>query len=434
MKAVVLEIQDGVAAVLTEDGTVEKVRRECMVGETIDLGAAQAARPAAAPRAKVTAAQDVSGGPSASAAKDPAAAPSASATKDMNAHPTSAVRTLHHHARRWIATAAAVLIAFALGGGTIGYYNAYAYSYVSIDINPSFEYSLNHANKVIAVTPLNDEAEKVSDQIESKVKHENVEDAIQETIDIMYENKYLNTNENDYVLASVSSSSDKKAGELADAVAASVGTGRNDDVEVYVVTASMEDHKAAEAHGISTGRYEMVKTIKGDTAQADSDAEDTVSEQDVKAYMDVPVKKLIEDVGKTTSDTTVKKDTKTDSGNSGSSAAASDQNSQSQASDPANSADKSQDNAGEAAGNSDQIKGESADQAADESDYTGNGASNGKVRGRYAGNDSTQVTEEPSAEVIAEDPVAEPGVEAEKPVIATDTATAEIPENEDAVQ
>jgi len=426
MKAVVLEIQDGVAAVLTEDGTVEKVRRECMVGETIELDAVLAARPTAASR--VTAAQDVNGMPSASAAQDPTAA------RDVNAHQASARRALHHHARRWIATAAAVLIAFALGGGTIGYYNAYAYSYVSIDINPSFEYSLNHANKVIAVTPLNAEAEKVSDQIESKVKHENVEDAIQETINIMYENKYLNTDKNDYVLASVSSSSDEKAGELADTVAASVGTGRNDDVEVYVVTASMEDHKAAEAHGISTGRYEMVKTIKGDTTKADADAEKTVSEQDVKAYIDVPVKKLIEDAGKTTADTTVKKDTKTESNSSGSAAAAGDQNSQSQASDSSSSSDKAQDNSGEAAGNSDQIKGESADPAADESQSNGSVTNNGKTRGHNAGNNSTQVTGEPSAEVTEDDPAAEQGLEAENPVIATDTATAENPQNEDAVQ
>ena len=90
MKAVVLEIQDGVAAVLTEDGTVEKVRRECMVGETIELDTVLAAMPTAAPR--VTATPDVNGMPSASAAQYPTAA------KGANAHSTSARRTLRHHA------------------------------------------------------------------------------------------------------------------------------------------------------------------------------------------------------------------------------------------------------------------------------------------------------------------------------------------------
>ena len=135
MKAVVLEIQDGVAAVLTEDGTVEKVRRECMVGETIELDAVMAARPTAASRA--TAAQDANGMPSASAVQDPTAAPrvtaaqdvngmpSASAVqdptaaRDVNAHKASARRALHHHARRWIATAAAVLIVEGPAGGCL---------------------------------------------------------------------------------------------------------------------------------------------------------------------------------------------------------------------------------------------------------------------------------------------------------------------------
>ena len=37
MKAVVLEVRDGYAAVLREDGVVEKLRRSCEVGETIEL-------------------------------------------------------------------------------------------------------------------------------------------------------------------------------------------------------------------------------------------------------------------------------------------------------------------------------------------------------------------------------------------------------------
>ena len=37
MKAVVLEIRDGEAAILREDGVVVRVRRQCEVGDTIEL-------------------------------------------------------------------------------------------------------------------------------------------------------------------------------------------------------------------------------------------------------------------------------------------------------------------------------------------------------------------------------------------------------------
>ena len=37
MKAVVLEIRNGTAAVLREDGIVEKFRKSCEVGQTIEL-------------------------------------------------------------------------------------------------------------------------------------------------------------------------------------------------------------------------------------------------------------------------------------------------------------------------------------------------------------------------------------------------------------
>ena len=37
MKAIVLEVRNGVAAVLREDGVIVKTRQKCAVGDTIDV-------------------------------------------------------------------------------------------------------------------------------------------------------------------------------------------------------------------------------------------------------------------------------------------------------------------------------------------------------------------------------------------------------------
>ena len=106
MKAVVLEIKNGYAAVLMEDGTVRKLKRTCSVGDTIEVDPAE---------------------------KDPAA------------------RVRFRKPARIIAAAAAALLVTAGAGG--GYYmtsTAYASVYVSAG-DSQVEISLNHFNRVLNI-------------------------------------------------------------------------------------------------------------------------------------------------------------------------------------------------------------------------------------------------------------------------------------------
>ena len=115
MKAVVLETHGGFAAVLRDDGVVEKIRRSCQVGETVELE-----------ERKVVAFPKRIG--------------------------------------RWSVAAAAALILLT-SGGLYGYNNAYAYSYVTLDINPSIEYVLNRKNEILRVTALNDDAQAIVESV-----------------------------------------------------------------------------------------------------------------------------------------------------------------------------------------------------------------------------------------------------------------------------
>ncbi len=138
MKAVVLEVRDGLAAVLREDGTVEKIRRDCRVGETIEVDA------------------------------------------------PGRVIPFPGKATKWVAAAAAALVILS-AGGTYGYNNAYAYSYVTLEDNPSVEYVLNRKNRVLRVEALTEEGEALAAELtEAGVKNATLSDAMELTEQIVY--------------------------------------------------------------------------------------------------------------------------------------------------------------------------------------------------------------------------------------------------------
>ena len=121
MKAVVLEIRKNEAAVLCKDGQIVKIRRKDLtVGETIEISAAEIC-----PDKKTV------------------------VYKQLRKYGT-------------VAAAAAILLGF---GGNHIYNTALACSYVSLDINPSIEYTLNRQDRVLDVTAVNEDAEEIVAQL-----------------------------------------------------------------------------------------------------------------------------------------------------------------------------------------------------------------------------------------------------------------------------
>ena len=278
MKALVLEIKNGVAAVLKEDGTVERVRRSCKVGETIELPSAKGR-----------------GGRSS--------------------------RVLRY--------AAAALLALVLLGGGGGYYlTASACSYVSLDVNPSLEFALNRMDRVISVRALNDDAGSVADALNaSGVRGKTLANVLDRTMDILYDLNYLDGGGDDCVLAAVAADSPERTETLSGQVSSALASSREDAPELCVVTATLSERKEADRQGISTGRYETIRDIKdGASSESGDDSDGAVSESDVEEYGDAPVRELLQDAGKLPADaqTSGSGDTQTSgqSGSGGQSAAA----------------------------------------------------------------------------------------------------------------
>lgn len=184
MKAVVLEIRDGVAAVLREDGTVEKIRRECRVGDTVELPE------------------------------------------------RGRIMTFPQKAARWAAGAAAALLL--VSGGAYGYNNAYAYSYVTLDVNPSIEYVLNRRNLVLRVDALNEDGETLARALnDGGVRGEGLTDAIDETTRLLYEEAYLGGGESD-IYIHVYSRGETQREALAEEVGAYFTAREDESLTVYV--------------------------------------------------------------------------------------------------------------------------------------------------------------------------------------------------------
>jgi hypothetical protein len=125
MKAVVLEIKNGRAAVLREDGVITQIRRKCAVGDTIEI------------------------------------------------HKVSAGKIV----RFAFPAVAAIFLAIS---GSLYYYNtAMAYSYVTVDGESGVQLTLNRQNEVIDVTALSETTEDlVNELIESGIDNISVEDAV----------------------------------------------------------------------------------------------------------------------------------------------------------------------------------------------------------------------------------------------------------------
>lgn len=211
MKAVVLEVKNGYAAVMKENGTVVKVRRDCEVGDTIEV------------------------------------------------REHTGIRRFRR-TTRLIAAAAAALLIFSSALG-YNYLGVEAYSYVSVDVNPSIEYTLNRLDRVVAVEAVNEEAEAVVSVLEEKnIKNKTIEDALALTEDVLSKDGYL-TDEAECMLVNIAPGDEKRSDRLERAAQNAFEREREKD-HFEITTATPEDRHQARKFGVSAGRYEEIRRIE----------------------------------------------------------------------------------------------------------------------------------------------------------------------------
>lgn len=203
MKAVVLETQNGEAAVLVNDGTVRIVRGVYNVGDIIDY-------------------------------------------------------RLRPRFVQWIAAAAAMLIL--VGGSTAMWIdrNYVTYAEVSLDVNPSIIYSLNKRDRVLSVRAANEDAESIVTALEQEgVRFSPLSDAVEKTMSILDNQGYMDESTDDYVLVNVSADDEDRQTRLSDEVetAMTATLEQNHTIEYRIDHSDRKTAREADEAGMSAGRY-----------------------------------------------------------------------------------------------------------------------------------------------------------------------------------
>ncbi|WP_313165655.1 hypothetical protein [Sedimentibacter sp.] len=112
------------------------------------------------------------------------------------------------------------------------------YSYVSLDINPSFEFSINRFDRVLQVNAINDDGRDTVEHIDiSKLKNKEIGEAVKNVLTELKGQGYLNNADEDGVVVAASSKSQEKTDKLASALKLAVEEEINiksDDEELII--------------------------------------------------------------------------------------------------------------------------------------------------------------------------------------------------------
>jgi len=194
--------------------------------------------------------------------------------------------------RLFLPYAAAALIIIAAGLSYM-YETALAYSYVTVDVNPSIEYTLNRLNRVINVTALNDDAAEVVDALSDSLKNKSLSDALSETVAVLQENNYL-LGDDASILIDVVPGNERSYSDLSKDISE---TFDDSNINLCLLESDIASRQEAINSGMSTGRFEAMKQIADSTPMNETDSFTGDNSQDLSTLKDVykslPVKEIL---------------------------------------------------------------------------------------------------------------------------------------------
>jgi hypothetical protein len=247
MKAVIVEIKNGNAAVLSDDGCIKTIKNNNYeIGQVIQISS-----------------------------------PKLHLSKKFAA----------------LAASAAALVVFSVG--TWAY--ASPYSYVSVDVNPSIEYTLNRFNRVLNIKATNDDGEELLDEISlDNLKNQTIKDAITATVQQIADTGYFNSDMDGGIVITTSGQNENKAAELAQVLEQTViekvvETG--DDIQIEAYNVSLERVEQAHELGVTPGKLNLIEKLQA--ASSDPTA------VDIDEWIDKPVREIMKatkDIKKAASD------------------------------------------------------------------------------------------------------------------------------------
>ena len=211
MKAVVLEISENEATVMTHDGDIIGIRNK-----NYDIG------------------------------------------QEINIKRASAALSAKIYKFTPIIAAAAVAVVIIAGGAGL-YFNPYGT--VSLDINPSIEYTINRFDRVLEVNGMNDDGSDILASINTdRLINRNIEDAVDATIEQIEADGYITDEDGNYIVVSANTKEENHTDELLVKLDNRVKSFEKTEPVIFKVT----DDELGEAHrqGISAGKKKMVDTLE----------------------------------------------------------------------------------------------------------------------------------------------------------------------------
>lgn len=235
MKAVVVEIENRYAAVLSDDGCIVKVKNNnYTIGQIIQININKIQRD-----------------------------------------------------KKLIAFAASAAAMVVLGSGTWAY--ASPYSYVSLDVNPSIEFTVNRFDRVLEAKAMNEDGEEILKAVYlNDLKNKTINNALTAAIEQISQTGYFENNTETGLVIAASAKNDKKAEALAQELHETVDTGlakKGQEVEVEAFSVGFDQVEKAKELGVTPGKLNLVEDLQASAADPET--------IDVKEWLSKPVKEIM---------------------------------------------------------------------------------------------------------------------------------------------
>ncbi|WP_411678131.1 hypothetical protein [Caproicibacter sp.] len=166
------------------------------------------------------------------------------------------------------------------------------YTYVSLDVNPSIEYSVNRFGRVLSAKAVDQDAVKVLEQL--RLQNQSIDDAVRSTVQQISQEGYFQPDDPGGIMIATYSDNETSAEELATDLKDTAEQEVDDaqaPVEVESVSVGYERVQEARTLGTTPGKLNLVEKLQASTGDPNS--------VDVTQWLKKPVKDIMKAIKET---------------------------------------------------------------------------------------------------------------------------------------
>lgn len=161
------------------------------------------------------------------------------------------------------------------------------YSYVSLDVNPSIEYSVNRFSMVVSVRAVDSDADAILSEL--KLDNKSIDEAVRETVVQIEQAGYFQSNDPGGIMIATSCANDQNAQKLADDLQNLARlTVKDSSVPVEAVSVGLERVREAQSLGTTPGKLNLVQKLQASVKDS--------GDINVQEWLQKPVKDIMKAV------------------------------------------------------------------------------------------------------------------------------------------